>query len=89
MRPEPATHSRPTVRVFERDENGDRPSALPARRGDGVVYEYHEDTWGDVWFELGLRVFETGFAALALAVGEEVFYYFRQRRFHRHHEHRR
>jgi hypothetical protein len=77
--PKPA---RPAT-VFERDEQGERPSAVPQRRDEGVVYEYEENTWGDVFLELGIRVFEAGFAASALAVGEEIFYYFRQRRLHR------
>ena len=77
----------PTLVKYERDQNGDRPSAHepPAQRtraDEGQAYEWKPPGYKDILFDLGLRVLEVGIAAAAYAIGEEVAYFFRRRRFH-------
>ena len=86
----PTTLVRPAAQVAAagghhatpRDAQGERPVAFqaPVTREQGVVYEWEAPGWGDVFKDLGLRCFEVALGAAAYAIGEEVWYYFRQRR---------
>lgn len=70
----------------DRNADGDRPAAYepPAvrrREDQGDVYEWKAPTFGDVLMDLGLRMLEVGIGAAAYAVGEEIAYFFKKRRF--------
>lgn len=66
-----------------RNSDGDRPFAYapPALREQGVVHEWQPPTFGEVLKDLGLRIIEAAFGAVALAVGNEIYYFFQKRRF--------
>lgn len=71
---------------FERNQDGDRPAAYdpPAvrrREDEGDLYEWKPPGFGDILADLGLRLLEVGVAAAAYAVGEEIAYFFKKRRF--------
>jgi len=65
----------------ERQEG--RPPAYhpPAAREDGQVYDWEPPGTRDILKDLGLRVLEVALAAGALAIGEEIAYFFKKRRF--------
>jgi hypothetical protein len=48
----------------------------------GVVTEWEPPTFTEILKDLGLRMLEVSIAAAALAVGEEIAYFFRKRRFY-------
>lgn len=73
---------------YERDEDGDRPAAYhpPAvrrREDEGDMYAWQPPTVGDILTDLGLRMLEVGIAAASYAIGEEIAYFFKKRRFGR------
>ena len=67
-----------------RTKDGDRQHAYqpPAVQDPGVVYEWEPPTFGEILKDLGLRMLEVGIAASAYAIGEEIAYFFRKRRFY-------
>jgi len=67
----------------KRNNDGDRPPAYqpPAAREEGKVYEWEPPGFKDIMKDLGLRVLEVAIAASAHAIGEEIAYFFRKRRF--------
>lgn len=79
------TRSTPAVIAgVKRDAGGDRPPAYqpPATREEGKVYEWEPPGFRDIMKDLGLRVLEVAIAASAYAIGEEIAYFFRKRRFY-------
>ena len=64
-------------------EPADREPAYqpPAAREDGHVYEWQPPGAREVMKDLGLRILEVAIAAGVLAIGEEVAYFFKKRRF--------
>jgi hypothetical protein len=54
----------------------------PAVRQREVIQEFEPPTFTEILKDLGLRIVEVGFAAAALAVGQEIAYFFTRRRFY-------
>ena len=81
-----------------RDAQGDRPAAYDVgtrdmppeyappsvrrREDEGDMYEWKPPGFSDILVDLGLRLVEVAIGAVGLAVGEELAYFFRKRRFH-------
>ncbi len=75
---------KPAARTAVRKEDGDREHAYspPVKRDDGVVYEWEPPGVREILKDLGLRILEVTIASAALAMGEEIAYFFRKRRFY-------
>lgn len=67
-----------------RGEDYDREPAYrpPAERQEGKVYEWEPPGAREILKDLGLRILEVAIAASAYAIGEEIAYFFRKRRFY-------
>lgn len=46
------------------------------------MYEWKPPGFADILADLGLRILEVGLASAAYAIGEEIAYFFKKRRFH-------
>lgn len=83
--PAPTVGRSPTIIRQERNAEGDRPYAYPVPVQESTdLYEWRPPSTGEVLADLGLRVLEVAIAAAAYAAGEEIAYFFRQRRFGNH-----
>ena len=53
-----------------------------SQQPDPYVYEWQPPSFGAILADLGLRILERGIAAAAFAIGEEIAYFFKERRFY-------
>lgn len=88
-RPSPSTTSKPSTRPSnpltpKRTDDFDREPAYlpPAEVREGRVYEWEPPSRRERIKDLGLRILEAAIAAGAYAIGEEIAYFFRKRRFY-------
>lgn len=83
--PQQAAPRGPTIVRQERNVEGDRPYAYPVPTHESTdLYEWKPPSTSEILADLGLRVLEVAIAAAAYAAGEEIAYFFRQRRFGNH-----
>lgn len=88
-RPGSSTTSTTTTRTSsapspKRGNDYDREPAYqpPVPQREGKVYEWEPPGTREILKDLGLRVLEVAIAASAYAIGEEIAYFFRKRRFY-------
>lgn len=68
---------------YERTPDGDRPAAYPPTQyQQGPMTDWQPPSWNHILKDLGLRLVEVAIAASFMAIGEEVAYFFRSRRFY-------